>query len=87
MSLALAWLVGPVGRWVVLGAVLLGLAAAAVLFVERIRGKGEEAGAAAVTTKVQAETIKALDAARRNKERADEDARTAPLDDLIDRLR
>ena len=49
--------------------------------------RGEEAGSGAITTAVQSETIKTLDAAQKSKEKADEAVRRTPLDDLVDGLR
>lgn len=61
------------------------LATLAVLGV--VYGKGEKAGASNVTTKVQETTIKTLDAARTDKEKANEKVRNTPLDAVIDGLR
>lgn len=49
--------------------------------------KGERAGAAGVTSKVQSETIRELDAARKQKERIDADVHRTPYDDRVDALR
>jgi hypothetical protein len=49
--------------------------------------KGETAGAADVTTRVQSETIRTLDAARISKERTDEEVLRTPYDDRADGLR
>jgi hypothetical protein len=48
---------------------------------------GETAGSSAVTTAVQTETIKTLDAARISKERTDEEVHRTPYDDRADGLR
>jgi len=49
--------------------------------------KGETAGAADITTKVQSETIKSLDAARISKENTDEEVHRTPYGDRADGLR
>ena len=49
--------------------------------------KGETAGAADITTRVQSETIRTLDAARISKERTDEEVHRTPYDDRTDGLR
>lgn len=49
--------------------------------------KGEKAGAAAVKSDVQTETIKKLDAARISKEKTDEEVVRTPYDDRVDGLR
>jgi hypothetical protein len=49
--------------------------------------EGNKAGAAAVTTTVQQETIKAQENARREKEQIDEKVRSTPYDDRVDGLR
>ena len=49
--------------------------------------KGETAGAADITTRVQSETIRTLDAARISKERTDEEVHRTPYDDRADGLR
>lgn len=57
---------------------------AAVWLVYR---KGETAGAADITNRVQSETIRTLDAARISKERTDEEVHRTPYDDRADGLR
>ncbi len=49
--------------------------------------QGKKAGAAAVTTTVQQETIRAQEKARREKEQIDEKVRSTPYDDRVDGLR
>ena len=49
--------------------------------------KGETAGAADITTRVQNETIRTLDAARISRERTDEEVQRTPYDDRTDGLR
>lgn len=49
--------------------------------------KGEKAGAGAVTSAVQADTIRKTEEARKQKERANEAVRDKPLDAVIDGLR
>jgi hypothetical protein len=63
---------------------LIAATGAAVWFIYH---KGETAGAALVTTKVQGETIRTLDAARISKEKTDEEVRRTPYDDRADGLR
>lgn len=46
--------------------------------------EGNKAGAAAVTTTVQQETIKAQENARREKEQIEEEVRSTPYDDRVD---
>jgi hypothetical protein len=66
--------------------------AAAVLFTAAgglwlVYRKGETAGAADITTRVQSEAIRTLDAARISRERTDEEVRRTPYDDRADGLR
>lgn len=68
--------------WAALAAVVL--VGGAIFY---IYGKGERAGSADVVAKVNAETVRTLDAARRNKERIEDAVRDAPLDSVIDGLR
>ena len=49
--------------------------------------KGETAGAADITTSVQGETIRTLDAARISREKTDEEVQRTPYDDRADGLR
>ena len=49
--------------------------------------QGETAGAADITTRVQNETIRTLDAARISRERTDEEVQRTPYDDRTDGLR
>ncbi len=72
--------------------VILGIAAAALVAATAVGlwivyGKGEAAGAAKVTTAVQRETVKTLDAARISKETTDEEVHRTPYDDRADGVR
>lgn len=70
---------------IALAAGLLIAATGAVVWF--IYHKGETAGGAKVTTEVQRETIKTLDAARISKEKTDEEVHRTPYDDRADGLR
>ncbi|WP_428659481.1 hypothetical protein [Reyranella sp.] len=63
---------------------LVAVTAAGVWLVYR---KGETAGAADITTRVQSETIRTLDAARVSREKTDEEVQRTPYDDRADGLR
>jgi hypothetical protein len=65
----------------------IALIAATGTAVGLVYRKGETAGAANVTTRVQSETIRTLDAARISKERTDEEVHRTPYDDRADGLR
>jgi hypothetical protein len=72
--------------------VLIVVAAAALVTVTAgglwlVYRKGETAGAADITTRIQGETVRTLDAARISKERTDEEVRRTPYDDRADGLR
>jgi hypothetical protein len=74
-------------RPVLIALFAVALIAATGTAVSLVYRKGETAGAARVTTKVQSETIRTLDAARISKERTDEEVRRTPYDDRADGLR
>jgi uncharacterized membrane-anchored protein len=82
-----AWFAKPAVKYGAIGLVVVALIAGTLLAVNRIYGKGETAGASSVTNAVQTETIKKLDAARKSKERTDEEVRRTPYDDRVDGLR
>jgi hypothetical protein len=82
--MALGLLAKPAAKWVLLGIAVLGLIAITFATVRGIYTKGERAGKAEVTTKVQEETIKTIDAARRNRERAEDAVRATPIEGVID---
>jgi hypothetical protein len=65
-------------------ALLMAATAGGIWFIYR---KGESAGSATVTTQVQSETIRTLDAARISRERTDEEVHRTPYDDRADGLR
>jgi hypothetical protein len=77
----------PAVKWGAIGIAILLLIGATLFAVKRIYGKGETAGKAEVTTKVQEETIKKTDEARKGKVEADETIRAKPIDAVIDGLR
>lgn len=69
--------------------IIIGALLAAVLTaggIMYIYSKGEKAGSSGVTTKVQQETIKTLDAARKAKDQADKDVRSQPYDERVESL-
>ncbi len=68
----------------VAAAALVAATAAGLWLVYR---KGETAGAAAITTQVQSETLRTLDAARISREKTDEEVHRTPYDDRADGLR
>lgn len=70
-----------------IGLAVLLLIGGTVAAVWTIYGKGERAGAGGITTKVQSETLRELDAARKQKERIDADVCRTPYDDRVDALR
>lgn len=53
----LALLTSPLLKYALIGVAVLGLVVGAVLYVGHVRSDGEKAGAAEVTTQVQANTI------------------------------
>jgi hypothetical protein len=65
---------------------IVGAVVATLILLGIVYTKGERAGSSNVTTKVQTETIRTLDAARKNKERAEDAVRNTPLDAVIDDL-
>lgn len=81
----LAWLAAR--KWVVLAIAAAALIVGTLYVVNKIYGKGETAGASKVTDAVQKETIKKVDEARQDKEKADETVRNKPIDSVIDSLR
>ena len=82
-----AFLAGPALKYGLIGLGILALIAGALFYVDSVRRDGKKAGASEVTTKVQEETIKKTDEARKDKEKANEEVRTKPLDAVIDGLR
>jgi hypothetical protein len=83
----MAFLAKPAVKYGAIGLAFLVLLAAALWYVRDTRKAGEKAGAAEVTTKVQEETIKKTDEARKDKVEADEKVRDKPIDAVIDGLR
>lgn len=72
---------------VVIAMAAASLVAATAAGVWLVYRKGETAGAADTTTRVQSETIRTLDAARISKEKTDEEVQRTPYDDRADGLR
>jgi hypothetical protein len=83
----MAFFAKPAVKYGAIALAILLLIAATLFAVNRIYGKGEDAGKAEVTTKVQEETIKKTDEARKDKVEADEEIRAKPIDAVIDGLR
>lgn len=71
--------------WKIAGVLALVLAVAGGVWL--IYHKGEVAGSAAVTTKVQETTIKTIDKARTEKDKAESVIRAKPIDEVIDGLK
>ena len=72
------------------GAIAIGvllLIGGVVIYLDARDRASKKAGAADVTTKVQEETIKKTDEARKDKVKADEEIRAKPIDGVIDGLR
>lgn len=70
--------------------IIIGGLLAAVITVGGIAyiySKGETAGSSKVTTSVQQETIKTLDAARQRKDNADAEVRSTPYEGRVDGLK
>lgn len=82
-----AFLTKPAVKYAAIALAILLLIVGTLFAVNRIYGKGEKAGRAEVTTKVQEETIKKTDEARKDKVEADEEVRAKPIDAVIDGLR
>ena len=80
MTAITAFLAKPAVKYGVL--VLAVLAIAGFIYL-----KGERAGSSGVINAVQSESLKKLDAARKSKERTDEEVRRTPYDDRVDGMR
>lgn len=87
MSAIAAFFARPAIKWGLIGLAVLALIAGTLFIVNRIYSKGEQAGQTKVITDVQADTIKEVDKARQQKEKADEEVRRTPYDDRVDGLR
>jgi len=74
-------------RPAVIALVAAALVAATAGSIWLVYRKGETSGAADVTTRVQSETIRTLDAARISRERTDEEVHRTPYHDRTDGLR
>jgi hypothetical protein len=83
----MAFLARPAIKYGAIAVGVLLLIGATLFIVNRIYSKGEKSGASEVTTKVQTETIKKTDEARKDKVEADEKVRDKPIDAVIDGLR
>jgi hypothetical protein len=82
-----AFLMKPAVKYGAIALAILALIVGTLWVVNSIYGKGEKSGKAEVTTKVQEETIKKTDEARKDKVEADEKVRDKPIDAVIDGLR
>lgn len=66
---------------------MVAVAIAAVILIAVVYSKGERAGASKVETEVQRETVKQIDRARTEKNKADDAVRSKPIDEVIDGLK
>ena len=82
-----AFLAKPAVKYGAMALAVVGLVVVVVLYIDGVRRDGKKAGAAEVAGAVQTETIKKLDEARKEKAKADEKVRNAPIDGVIDGLR
>ena len=82
-----AFLTTPAAKAVAVTLLAVALMAGTAWLLRDQFSEGKKAGAAAVTTTVQQETIKAQENARREKEQIDEKVRSTPYDDRVDGLR
>lgn len=82
----LAWLAKPAVKYGLLGAVAVALAGIVVWVLRDEFAKGHRAGAAGVTGAVQTETIRAVEGARQEREKAREEVRKTPYDRRVDEL-
>ena len=76
----------PIVKYGGLALLAVALVAGTALVLRGEFSKGHKAGAAEVTNAVQSETIKTIDAARKSKERTDEEVRRTPYGDRVDQL-
>lgn len=82
-----AFLARPAVKYIAIGLAALALLGVAAWYIRSTYTEGKKSGAAEVTTKVQEETIKKTDEARKDKVKADEAVRDKPIDAVIDGLR
>jgi uncharacterized membrane protein len=82
----LAWLAKPAVKYGLFGAAALALAGLVVWVLRDEFAKGHRAGAAGVTGAVQTETIRTVEGARKQKEKAREEVRKTPYDRRVDEL-
>lgn len=87
MTAIATWFAKPAVRYGLIAIAVLILIAGTAWTLRNQFSEGKKAGAAAVTTTVQLETIKAQENARREKEQIDEKVRSTPYDDRVDGLR
>lgn len=87
MTALAAWLARPAVKYAAIGLAVLVLIGGTLIVVGNIYGKGRKAGEAGVTSAVQTETIRQIEGARKEKEKADEEVRRTPYDDRVDGLR
>jgi hypothetical protein len=83
----MALLAKPAVKYGAIGLAILLMIGGVLLYIDGVRDDGKKAGASEVTTKVQEETIKKTDEARKDKVEADEKVRAKPIDAVIDGLR
>ena len=83
----MAFLAKPAVKYGALAIALVVLVGVVGWYIRDTREDGKKSGAAEVTTKVQTETIKKTDEARKDKVQADEKVRDKPIDAVIDGLR
>lgn len=74
-------------KYIVLAAAGIALLLGGLWLYHSIYSKGEKAGSSEVIKKVQTETVKAIERARTEKEKANEAVRSKPIDAVIDGLR
>lgn len=82
-----AWAAKPAVKYAAIGLAVLALIGATAWVLRSEFNKGRKAGEAGVTSAVQTETIRRVDGARQQKEKADEEVRRTPYDDRVDGLR
>ena len=82
----LAWLAKPAVKYGLLAGAALVLVVLVVWVLRDEFAKGHRAGAAGVTGAVQTETIRAVEGARQEKEKAREEVRKTPYDRRVDEL-
>jgi hypothetical protein len=82
-----AWFAKPLVKYGAIALGILALIVGVVIYLDSVRNEGRKAGAADVTTKVQEKALQELDAARKSKEKTDEEVRKTPYDDKLEGLK